>query len=113
MQNQENNEVQNSGEKNTLSTASLVLAIIAIASCWVPWLNLISMVLAIISILLGAWSLINIIRKKSQNIKLPVISIVLSVLSIVGAVIMNNFTSNIISKTLENAVSSAIKDSAK
>ena len=59
------NDVQNLSrekKKENLAIASLIVSIVAIAGSWIPILNVISMVIAIIGIILSVWSLIRAIK---------------------------------------------------
>ncbi len=91
MENQTQSQVsEKSKAKNTLGIISLVSSIVAFAGCWIPILNILSIVIAIVGICLGIWSFINVLRKKVSSIALPIISVLLGVLAIIFASVMNN-----------------------
>ncbi len=101
--------------KNTIGIISLVLSIIAIAGSWIPILNLISMVLAIIGICLGLWSFINVLRKKVSGVALPILSVILGFLSISLSSNMNNHvfsdsTDSTVSKVSTTSENSTAED---
>ena len=78
------NEIQNSStekKKDNLAIASLIVSIVAIAGSWIPILNIVSMVVAIVGIILGTWSLIRAIKNKFPVGK-AIASIIVSLFSI-------------------------------
>lgn len=86
-------------QKNGIGITSLILAIVAIVSCWIPLLNVASIIIAIVSILLGIWSLLNVLRNKTKSLALPIFGIVLGVVSVIAAVYVNRRTFNESEKT--------------
>ena len=68
-------------KRNGLATASLVVGIVAIATAWIPFLNVISMVLAVIAILLGLGALLM-VKKRGGMVK-TAFGVVLSIAALV------------------------------
>ena len=87
-----NNQTSNGTvkSKNIIGIISTILSIVAIAGSWVPILNIGSIIIAIVGIILGIWSFINVLRKKLSGIAFPILSIILGIISIAMASNMNN-----------------------
>ncbi len=91
----QNQIVEKPKGQNGLGIASLILAIVAAAGCWVPLLNMASVTVAALGIVLGIWSFINVLLKKANNIALPIIGMVIGVLAIIFTIAMNNHIFNL------------------
>ena len=76
--------------KNGLAVAALVLGIIAIATAWIPFLNVVSIILAIVGIGLAIGAFIK--ARTSGRMVMTVIAAVLSVFAIIGAVAVSSAT---------------------
>lgn len=108
------NEVQNSSpekKKDNLAIASLIVSIVAIAGSWIPILNIISMVVAIVGIILGAWSLIRAIKNKFPVGK-AITSIIVSLFSIyLISYMYTNLNSSSSSKKVSSSTAQSSTDS--
>ena len=83
-------------KKNTgLGIAGLVLGIIAVVFCFVPYVNVISYVMGFLALIFGIISLIN---KKSKK-ALPIAAIVLTIIAFFIASTMNSATTKAINDT--------------
>lgn len=100
-------------KKNTgLGIAGLVLGIIAVIFCFIPYINVISYILGVLALIFGIVSLIS---KKSKN-GLPIAAIVLAVVAFVIASTMNAATTEAIketSKDLNKVTGDATEDVLK
>jgi len=74
--------------KKGLAVASMVLGILAILGCLIPVLNIGSIILAIISIILGALALRG-LKRGGGGKGMAVTGLVLSILAILGAILAN------------------------
>ena len=68
-----------------LATAGLVLGIIALVGCWVPYNNVVSMIIAVIGFILAIVALIGYFNKKHTAIIVTIIAIILCLVSGVWA----------------------------
>lgn len=68
-------------KRNGLATASLVVGIVAIATAWIPFLNVVSMILAVIAIGLGIGGFVM-ARKRGGMVK-TIFGVVLSIAALV------------------------------
>ncbi|BED92600.1 MAG: hypothetical protein RsTaC01_0409 [Candidatus Paraimprobicoccus trichonymphae] len=89
--------------KNGIGVASLIVAIVTFAGSWIPLLNIISIIIAVVAILLGIVSFIMVLFKKSKGFIMPIIGIVVGILSIILAVNMNNYAFNSSSNSSSNS----------
>ena len=106
------NDVQNSStekKKDNLAIASLIVSIVAIAGSWIPILNVISMVIAIIGIVLSVWSLIRAIKNKF-SIGMPISGIIVSLFSIF--LISSMYTNSSTSKKVSSSTSQSSTNSS-
>ena len=84
-----------------LAITALVLGVIAIVGSWVPFFNVFSMVLGVLSIVFGAIGLIIKLSKKDKSLALVIAGIALGILTIVIAVNMNKGASDAISDAVD------------
>ena len=80
-------------KKNYLGASSLMFGIFAISGCWIPLFNILAVSLAIVSSLLGVWSLVKILRvdKKSfDKMVLSICGILVSLVAVIIATSMNH-----------------------
>ncbi len=106
------NDVQNSStekKKDNLALASLIVSIVAIAGSWIPILNIISMVVAIVGIILGAWSLIRAIKNR-LSVGKAIASIAVSLFSM--CLISSMYTSSSTSKKVSSSSSQSSTNSS-
>lgn len=82
-------------KKNVLGILSVVFAGVALIGCWIPLLNVISMIFAFAAIIMGIISFVFVLMKKSSYLALPIIGVVISIISI----------------ALSNGVNTAVSDS--
>ena len=75
-----------------LATAGLVLGIIALVGCWIPYINVVSMIIAVIGFILAIVALIGYFNKKHTSIIVTSIAIILCLLSGVWAWNVNSKT---------------------
>lgn len=77
---------------NYLGISSLMFSIFAVAGCWIPLFNILSISAAIMGLLLGAWAMVSLIIKNKKSIKslaLPLSGILAAVIAIITAIAMN------------------------
>lgn len=77
-------------KSNGLAVAALVLGIIAIMTAWLPFLNVVSMVLGVVGIGLAIGAFFK--ARKSGRMVMTIIAAALSVFAIVGASAVNSAT---------------------
>lgn len=83
-------------KKNTgLGIAGLVLGIIAVIFCFIPYINVISYIMGGLALIFG---IISLVSKKSKN-GLPIAAIILSVIAFIIASTMNTATTEAIKET--------------
>lgn len=80
--------------KNVLGILSVVFAGVSLLGCWVPLLNVLSMILGIAAIVMGIISFILVLCKKANLIVLPIIGVILSIISIWMSNGINNSVSD-------------------
>lgn len=83
-------EKKNSG----LGIASMVLGILAVVGCWIPYLNILSFVLGFIALILGIVALC----KKSKP-AMPIVGLVLSIIAFGLGVMINGATTLVLQET--------------
>ncbi len=83
-------------KKNTgLGIASLVLGIIAVVFCFIPYINVISYIMGVLAII---FAIITLVNKKAKN-ALPIAGLILSVIALLIASTMNTATTEAIKET--------------
>lgn len=93
-------------QKSGLATAGMVLGIIAIVGSWIPFLNIISIVLAVLAVIFGGVALI---QKKGKG--KAVAAVVLGGLSIIIAIYMLTAATTAIDDALNSSSSSSSSSS--
>ena len=106
-------EEKNRAGKNILGIISLILSGIGVIGCWIPILNVISMVLGAAGIVLGIISIVMICLKKVGMIVLPILGIVFGALTIVLGVVVNSALFNESKKAATNATQSSSTTTTK
>jgi hypothetical protein len=71
---------------NGLAVAALVLGIIALVFCWIPFLNVLSIVLGVIGLGLGVPGLIGTLRGRRSGKGVAITGVVLSAVAIIAAI---------------------------
>jgi hypothetical protein len=97
---------------NGFGIAALIVGIIAILGAWIPLLNFISLVFAIIALVLGAVGLLlGILKKRSKG--LSIAGLALAVISIIVFAASYSVASSVLDAALDDeAVTEAIADAA-
>jgi hypothetical protein len=97
---------------NGFGIAALIVGIIAILGAWIPFLNFISLVFAIIALVLGAVGLLlGILKKRSKG--LSIAGLALAVISIIVFAASYSVASSVLDAALDDeAVTEAIADAA-
>lgn len=86
-----------------LGIAALVLGIIACLGCWIPFLNVVSIILAVLGILFGFIGfLISAIGRRS-GVGMPVAGLIVCIVAIVFSVAVTGGTAAAIDETLSDA----------
>ncbi|MBR2735112.1 MAG: DUF4352 domain-containing protein [Clostridia bacterium] len=99
-------------KKNVLGILSVVFAGVSLVGCWVPLLNVISMIFGIAAIITGIISFIFVLMKKSSYLALPIIGVILSIISIAFSNSVNTAVSDALSdKDTSQKVTSSTTDS--
>lgn len=70
-------------QKSGLATAGMVLGIIAIAGSWIPFLNIVSIIMAVLAIIFGGVALVQ-----KRSVGKAIATVVLGVLTIIIAIVM-------------------------
>ena len=87
-------------KKSGLATAGLVLGIIAIVGSWIPFLNVLSIILAVLAVIFSA---VPLFQKRSKGSAIA--GLVLGILTIIIAFSMNNAAVNEIDNVLSGGMS--------
>jgi len=74
------------GPKNGLGIAALVIAIIGLITCWIPFAGLIGIVLGIVAVAIGFPARSRVKRGEANNGGVAIAGIVLGILAIIGGV---------------------------
>lgn len=90
-----------------LAIAAFVLAVIAVLLCWVPIVNNVAAILAVVGLALGIPALVSARRGKRSGSGLAVAGVVLSVLALVGVFATQAFYSSVIEDVTDDLNSSA------
>ena len=104
---------QQAQKGNGLAVAALVLGIIAIIFCWIPFLNVVSILLGLIGLGLGVPGLISALRGKRSGKGIAIAGVVLSAVSIVAAIAISAAATEAVDDALSGTdVSSSSGDSS-
>lgn len=76
-------------KRSGLATASMVLGIIAVIGCWVPFLNIFSIIMAVIGLGLGIPALIVYLKKKKGSLGKTIAGLVLCLITVIIGISMN------------------------
>ena len=71
---------------NGLAVAALVLGIIALVFCWIPFLNVLSIILGLIGLGLGVPELVGALRGRRSGKGMAITGVILSVVAIIVAI---------------------------
>ncbi len=71
---------------NGLAVAALVLGIIALVFCWIPFLNVLSIILGLIGLGLGVPGLLGALRGRRSGKGIAITGVILSVVAIIAAI---------------------------
>lgn len=85
--------------QNGLGIASLVIGIIAIVGCWLPFLNMISMFLAVLGIVCGALGFLIALVGRKSGVGLPFSGLVVCGIAIAVAASINSIAAKAIDET--------------
>jgi hypothetical protein len=77
---------QSSQKGNGFAVAALVLGIVALVFCWIPFLNVLSIILGLIGLGLGVPGLIGSLRGRRSGKGMAITGLVLSVVAMIAAV---------------------------
>lgn len=80
--------------RDTLGIVTLIMGIISLIGSWIPYLNIISIIIAISAIIVGICSMVKFFKKKCTNCVLAAIGIILNIVAICLASSINNSISN-------------------
>lgn len=92
--------------KNILGILSVVFAGVSLIGSWIPFLNVISIILGFAAMVMGIISLVFVILKKTTLLALPIIGMSVSLVSLVLACGVNVFVLNSINSSNSNINSS-------
>lgn len=87
--------------RSGLATASMVLGIIAIVGCWIPYLNIFSIILGFVGLFLGIPAFIILLTKKKGSTGKTIAGLILCTLTLYIAFSMNSATNQAISEGLD------------
>lgn len=80
--------------KDTFGIVTLIMGIVALIGCWIPFINIISMIIAISGIIVGICSIVKFLKKKCRNCALAIIGMILSIITIYIGININNKVSD-------------------
>ncbi|KKK77118.1 hypothetical protein LCGC14_2856820, partial [marine sediment metagenome] len=89
-----------------LAVACLTLGIIAILGCWIPVLNVISMILALVGLGLGIGASLSILRKKARGNGIAIVGGMLCIISLGTGIKVNLSAVKVIDEVLTEMESS-------
>ena len=95
---------------NTLGITALVISIIAIIGCWIPFINIISILLALASGIISIVSIIITFKNKFTSKTLPISALAISVFCIIFSFAINNTYS---SKSSSKSSTSSTSESSE
>jgi hypothetical protein len=93
-----NSGYQDMSDKDTFGVVTLIMGIVALIGCWIPFLNIISMIIAISGVIIGICSIVKFLKKKCRNCALAIIGMILSVITICLGSNINNSVSDTFNK---------------
>lgn len=93
-----NSGYQDMSDKDTFGVVTLIMGIVALIGCWIPFLNIISMIIAISGLIIGICSIVKFLKKKCRNCALAIIGMILSVITICLGFSINNSISDTFNK---------------
>ncbi len=76
-------------KRSGLATASMVLGIIAIIGCWIPFINIFSIIMGFIGLALGIPAFIVLLTKKKGSMGKTIAGLVLCLLTVIIGINMN------------------------
>lgn len=89
-------------KRSGLATAGMVLGIIAIVGCWIPFLNIFSIIMGFVGVALALPAFIMYLVKKKGSLGKSLAGLVLCVIAIIVGISMNNSAVNIIQENIES-----------
>lgn len=95
----EDNLKQEITGNDTFGIVTLITGMLALIGCWIPLLNIISMIIAISGLIIGICSIVKFLNKRCRSCALAITGMILSVITIcigskINSVILNNFPEN-------------------
>jgi len=93
-------------KRSGLGTASMVLGIIAIVGCWIPFLNIFSIILGFVGLFLGIPALITLLVKKKGSSGKIIAGLILCSLTLFIAFSMNGAATDAINESVDEFNSS-------
>lgn len=86
---------------NGMGIAALVLGILALLGAWIPFVNIISMLMAIAGIVLGVMALKKVKRGEATNRGMALTGLILSVVALVLSLIVTVWAGNLIGSNID------------
>lgn len=88
---------------NGLGIASLVVGIVAVLGCWIPFVNVASMILAVLALIFGIAGLIIALTGQKSGVGMPVAGSIVSGVALLVAIIMNVVLGQVFSDVTDEA----------
>src|SRR5687767_2920724 len=95
------------GGSSGLAISALVLAIIAVLLCWVPIVNNVAAIIALVGLALGIPALVSARRGRRSGMGLAVASVILSAVAFVGVLVTQAFYSSVVDDLTSGSSSAA------
>lgn len=89
--------------KKGLAVAALVLGIVAIVGCWIPILNIGSIVIGLVGLVLGIVGIVQAVKGTAGGKVMAIVGAGLSALAIIFAIVVNSATVAAVDDALEEA----------
>jgi hypothetical protein len=100
-------------KRSGLATASMILGIIAIIGCWIPFLNIFSIIMGFIGLALGIPAFIVLLTKKKGSMGKTIAGLVLCLITVIVGINMNNAAGKAVNDSVDEINGNKTEDILK
>lgn len=100
-------------KRSGLATASMVLGIIAIIGCWIPFLNIFSIIMGFIGLALGIPAFIVLLTKKKGSMGKTIAGLILCLITVIVGINMNNAAGKAVNDSVDEVNGNKTEDILK
>lgn len=100
-------------KRSGLATASMVLGIIAIIGCWIPFLNIFSIIMGFIGLALGIPAFIVLLTKKKGSMGKTIAGLILCLITVIVGINMNNAAGKAVNDSVDEINGNKTEDILK